>query len=85
MTGDDPFLIGRDDPDFNAAIARADARGSRVVGIVIDGETQPVQPLANTSSDVLCMLADSAGEDQAIQTTEAVDHHRRFPGDGRHE
>src|SRR3546814_1188164 len=70
MIGNHPFLVGRNDKDFHAPLPAGDAKGIGGIRIVIDRQSQPAEPFANTPADLRVLLSDPGGEDDSINAAE---------------
>src|SRR3546814_3083270 len=78
MIGNHPFLVGRNDKDFHAALPAGDAKGIGGIRIVIDRQSQPAEPFANTPADLRVVLADPGGEDDTINAAERCGERAEF-------
>src|SRR5580700_912218 len=70
MSSDHQVFISRNDPHAAFATGCANRVFVRVVGSRIDRESEIREPVANFRTNSGGMLADSAGEDQHIQSAE---------------
>ena len=78
MIGNHPLLVGRNDEDFDAAVPARDAKGIGGIRIVVDRQSQPVEPLANTPADFRVVLADPGREDDAVNAAERCGERAEF-------
>src|SRR3546814_6294376 len=78
MISNHPFLVGRNDKDFHAALPAGDAKGIGGIRIVIDRQSQPAEPFANTPADLPVVLADPGGEDDTINAAERCGERAEF-------
>src|SRR3546814_19536903 len=83
MIGNHPFLVGRNDKDFHAALPAGDAKGIGGIRIVIDRQSQPAEPFANTPEDLRVVLADPGGEDDTIKAAERCGERAEFSTETR--
>jgi hypothetical protein len=65
---DDQLLVGRNDEDFDGAVMGVDALACLIVRNGIDAQAEPGEPRTDRAADFLAVLADAAGEDQAVQS-----------------
>src|SRR3954470_20933606 len=78
MSCDHQFLVRWDDEDIGCAIVTANALARRIIRSRIDAHTEPVETLTDRAADFPGMLADAAGEDQAVQPAKRGRHHCHF-------
>src|SRR3954469_6068463 len=78
MSCDHQFLIRWNDEDIGCAIVTANALARRIIRSGIDAHTEPVETLTDRAADFPGMLADAAGEDQAVQPGKRCRHRRHF-------
>src|SRR5262245_27013158 len=74
MPCDHRFLAGGNDEDIDRAAFAVDAVARPIVGGRVRSHAEPVQPLADLPSYRAAVLADAAGEDQAVQPAQCVGH-----------
>ena len=67
MTSDHEFLVRRDDPRRNPAVAPADARSPGLVGRLVQLDAEPCGIAADPCSDRGGVLANSRGEHQRVE------------------
>src|SRR3954447_24533723 len=78
MSSDHQFLIRWNDEDIDCAIAIVDALARRIIRSGIDAYAEPVETLTDSAADFARMLADAAGEDQAVQPGKRCRHRRHL-------
>ncbi len=81
MAGDYRLLVGRDDPDVDAAVPCADAGGASRIRAGVQPQPEPSQARAYSGADGRGVLADSGGEHQAVQPAQRADQGAHFRGD----
>src|SRR4051812_33178063 len=76
MPGDCQLLISGNDEDVDGTVAIVDKLAGCVICSGIDMHAEPREPCTDLAADLLAMLADAAGEDQAVQSLKRVRHRR---------
>ena len=75
------FLIGRNDQYVDRAALRGDALFALYICCRIDADAEPGEAIADALPDVRGMLANAAGEHQAVEAGKGICHHGDFCGD----
>src|SRR5512135_1154085 len=70
MTGDHQFLVRRDDPGGDPAVAPTDAWSAGLVGHLVQLEAEPGGIAADPGADRGGVLADPGGEHQRVEPAE---------------
>src|SRR3546814_2211147 len=78
MSGKPPFLVVRNESGVHAALPAGDAKCIGGIRIVIDRQSQPAEPFANTPAELRVVLADPGGEDDTINAAERCGERAEF-------
>lgn len=72
------FLIGRSDQYVDRAALRGDTLFALYICCRVDADAEPGEAIADALPDVRGMLANAAGEHQAVEAGKGICHQRRL-------